>query len=48
MVHDEEIGVMPPDNQPVDVLYSGIFFNLVGSVKTVEGARVGGIKKHRL
>lgn len=37
----EEIGVMTPDQQPVDVLYSGEIGYLVGGVKTVEDARVG-------
>lgn len=37
----EEIGVMTPDQQPVDVLNSGEIGYLVAGVKTVEDARVG-------
>lgn len=37
----EEIGVMTPDQQPVDVLGSGEIGYLIAGVKTVEDARVG-------
>lgn len=37
----EEIGVMTPEQQPVDVLNSGEIGYLIGGVKTVEDARVG-------
>lgn len=37
----EEVGVMTPDQQPVDVLSSGEIGYLIAGIKTVEDARVG-------
>lgn len=37
----EEVGVMTPDQQPVDMLTSGEIGYLIAGVKTVEDARVG-------
>lgn len=37
----EELGVMTPDQQPVDILRSGEIGYLIAGVKTVEDARVG-------